>query len=301
MDVQIIVPNKSFVVSFGSSNGKTVTWAQNERGYRPNLWKRISIHIKKKEEVNQTAIIKPFSKGSDAPSDSGVKLSYDRPPGGQRYPVTYRPRTPSPLPTVCQRASLEPSVPVVALPSYLTEHRQQGNPHQTSIMDQISSVVNRFTANISELNSMMLPPGSSSAIAAGAPPVNASGPCSPSFTLLPHEIQRPTLVTTYAEVVAAANATPCSAVGIAGGIVTSGNHQASAASLHNSNYGYAVRAADLDELAALSPPSPFRDSSVGSDSDSLACPDSELALCDPRSSNYDQLMLRNYSQSSSSL
>uniref|UniRef100_A0A8C2ZI87 Metabotropic glutamate receptor 1 n=1 Tax=Cyclopterus lumpus TaxID=8103 RepID=A0A8C2ZI87_CYCLU len=43
-----------------SSNGKSVTWAQNEHSYRPNIWKRMSFHVKKKEivETNQTAIIK---------------------------------------------------------------------------------------------------------------------------------------------------------------------------------------------------------------------------------------------------
>ncbi|KAL6473150.1 hypothetical protein MHYP_G00193380 [Metynnis hypsauchen] len=302
-----------------SSNGKTVTWAQNERGYRPNLWKRISIHIKKKEESNQTAIIKPFSKGCDPPPDTGVKLSYDRPQSAQRYPVTYRPRTPSPLPTVCQRGSVqrccedeeavreqkrEESVrdrppPVVALPSYLTERSQRGGPQQTSIMDQITSVVNRFTANISELNSMMLP--------ASPPPgtsINVPGPSSPTFRLLSRDIpQLSTTVTTYAEVVAAANATPRSAVGITGGIITGGSSRASPASLSDSIYdsSSAVRTTELEELAALTPPSPFRDSSVGSASDSPTSPDSELALCQPCSPKYDRLMLRNYSQSSSSL
>ncbi|GAA6071435.1 glutamate receptor, metabotropic 5a, partial [Tachysurus ichikawai] len=292
-----------------SSNGKTVTWAQNERGYRPNLWKRISIHIKRKEEVNQTAIIKPFSKGCDAPLDTGIKVSYERPQSGQRYPVTYRPRTPSPLPTVCQRGSMqhccedeedvrEQPLPVAALPTYLTERLQQGGPLQTSIMDQISSVVNRFTANISELNSMMLPAGSPSGST-----INATGPCSPSFKLIPREMQRSTTVTTYAEVVAAANATPRSAVGITGGIVTGGSSRASPASLSNSIYdsSYAVRTTEFDELAALSPPSPFRDSSVDSASDSPTCPGSELVPCERNSPKYDRLMLRNYSQSSSSL
>ncbi|KAG7322399.1 hypothetical protein KOW79_013745 [Hemibagrus wyckioides] len=292
-----------------SSNGKTVTWAQNERGYRPNLWKRISIHIKRKEEVNQTAIIKPFSKGCDAPPDTGMKVSYERQQSGQRYPVTYRPRTPSPLPTVCQRGSMqhccedeenvrEQPLPVAALPTYLTERLQQGGPLQTSIMDQISSVVNRFTANISELNSMMLPAGSPSGST-----INASGPCSPSFKVIPREMQRSTTVTTYAEVVAAANATPRSAVGIAGGIVTGGSSRASPASLSNSPYdsSYAVRTTEFDELAALTPPSPFRDSSVDSASDSPTCPETELVLCERNSPKYDRLMLRNYSQSSSSL
>ncbi|XP_029629890.1 metabotropic glutamate receptor 5-like [Salmo trutta] len=45
-----------------SSNGKSVSWAQTERGSRGNhLWQRLSFHIKRKEN-NQTAVIKPFSK-----------------------------------------------------------------------------------------------------------------------------------------------------------------------------------------------------------------------------------------------
>ncbi|XP_077596421.1 glutamate receptor, metabotropic 5a [Stigmatopora nigra] len=46
-----------------STNGKSAAWEQNERSYRPNLWKRMTFHVKKKEsiEANQTAIIKPFS------------------------------------------------------------------------------------------------------------------------------------------------------------------------------------------------------------------------------------------------
>ncbi|KAK1800171.1 hypothetical protein P4O66_000224 [Electrophorus voltai] len=292
-----------------SSNGKTVTWAQNERGYRPNLWKRISIHIKKKEETNQTAIIKPFSKGCDVPPNSGVKVTYERPQSGQRYPVTYRPRTPSPLPTVCQRGSVQhccegeevvrerPPPPVVALPSYLTEHSVRGTPPQTSIMDQISSVVNRFTANISELNSMMLPAGS-------APPPATSTHATGPRALLQRESARPsTTVTTYAEVVATANATPRSAVGITGGVVTGGSSRASPASLSGSTYDSlsVVRTAELEELAVLTPPSPFRDSLVGSASNSPTSPGSELALCESHSPKYDRLMLRNYSQSSSSL
>ncbi|XP_039523390.1 glutamate receptor, metabotropic 5a [Pimephales promelas] len=292
-----------------SSNGKTVTWAQNERSYRPNLWKRISIHIKKKEEANQMAIIKPFSKGCDRPPDQ-VKLAYDGSQKNQRYPVTYHPRTPSPLPTVCQRPQLqrceleerdEECATVVTIPSYLTERLHHGGPPQTSIMDQISCVVSRFTANISELNSMMLP---------GSPPgtaVNTTAPvprpCSPSFRLHPQERPHPTTVTTYADVVAVANTNPRSAVGITGGIIAGGSSRASPASLFDSTYdsSCAVRTTDFEDLGALTPPSPFRDSSVDSISESPTSPASELPLCEPCSPIYDQLMLRHYSQSSSSL
>ena len=84
-----------------------MTWAQSERGYRPNLWKRISIHIKKKEEVNQTAIIKPFSKGADVPSDTGFKVEYEEAQqGAESYPPAGYNASTSPgvnLPTVSQR------------------------------------------------------------------------------------------------------------------------------------------------------------------------------------------------------
>ncbi|NP_001315639.1 glutamate receptor, metabotropic 5a [Danio rerio] len=291
-----------------SSNGKTVTWAQNERSYRPNLWKRISIHIKKKEEANQTAIIKPFSKGCDRPPDAGVKLSYDGSQKNQRYPVTYRPRTPSPLPTICQRPSMKrcdvedgERAQVVAIPSYLTERLQ----HQpSSIMDQISCVVSQFTANITELNSMMLPgspPGT--AVNTTATSANPPRPCSPSYRHHQQERPHPTTVTTYADVVAAANTTPRSAVGIAGGIIAGGSSRASPASLFDSTYdsSCAVRTTDFEDLGVLTPPSPFRDSSVDSISESPTSPASELPLCEPCSPIYDQLVLRHYSQSSSSL
>lgn len=295
---------------FHSSNGKSVTWAQNERGYRPNLWKRISVHIKKKEETNQTAIIKPFSKGCDRPPDSGLKLVYEGPQKTQRYPVTYRPGAPSPLPTVCQPTQRhveedrdDERAPIVHVPSYLTERLHHGGPPQTSIMDQISCVVSRFTANISELNSMMLPGSPPGSAVNSAPPVPR--PCSPSYRLHPQERSHPTTVTTYADVVASANTSHRSAVGIAGGIIAGGSSRASPASLYDSTYdthtSCAVRNTDLDDLGALTPPSPFRDSSVDSISESPTSPASEMPLCEPCSPIYDQLVLRHYSQSSSSL
>ncbi len=193
----------------------------------------------------------------------------------------------------------EERAPVVVIPSYLTERLEHGAPSQTCIMDQISCVVSRFTANISELNSMMLPdsPPGTGVHAATA------RPCSPTFRLHPQERSHPTTVTTYADVVAAANTNPRSAVGITGGIITGGSSRASPASLFDSTYdsSCAVRTTDFEDLGALTPPSPFRDCSVDSISESPTSPTSELPLCEPCSPIYDQLMLRHYSQSSSSL
>ncbi|XP_064206896.1 glutamate receptor, metabotropic 5a [Anguilla rostrata] len=272
-----------------SSNGKTVTWAQNERVQSYNLWKRISVHIKKRES-NQTAVIKPFSK-----DEGGVKCIYEVPETNQLYPVTYRPRTPSHISTVSQRAAPrgcleeEEEEEVPALPSYLNERPQRGPSAQGTIMDQISCVVNRFTANISELNSMMLsgPPS------CGATPTSTT-PCSPTF-LIPREMQLPTSVTTFAEVQAA------SGMGANGRM--RGLAKAPPLQIMDSlqDPTSVMRPSDLEEaLATLTPPSPFRDS-VGSGSGSPTSPASESALCDPSSPRYDRLVLRDYSQSSSSL
>ncbi|XP_036391957.1 metabotropic glutamate receptor 5b [Megalops cyprinoides] len=277
-----------------SSNGKSVTWAQNERGTRGNhLWKRLSFHIKKKES-NQTAVIKPFSKapesryGGDITPESGAKMLYEVSEAEEHYPVTYRPQTPSPISTVSQRAaSLGCAPEEPAVPTYLSEQPQRSCSSQGSLMDQISCVVNRFTANISELNSMMLsssPPGPSGA---GA----ASDPCPPPF-LIPREIQLPTTMTTFAEVQPVPS------------LEGNGHLQAicktSSTSIKEATSESSAIKTDLEELVALTPPSPFRDS-VDSGSASPSSPASESALCIPASPKYDRLVLRDYSQSSSSL
>uniref|UniRef100_A0A8C7JGN6 Metabotropic glutamate receptor 1 n=1 Tax=Oncorhynchus kisutch TaxID=8019 RepID=A0A8C7JGN6_ONCKI len=260
-----------------SSNGKSVSWSQNERsGYRPNLWKRISIHIKKKEEVNQTAIIKPFSKGAGTPDlapatpqlgDRGV---YDEPQGAQHYPPGTYPCPPSPHVGAYRRCPSSPSP--LALPTV----SQRGS----NIMDQISCVVNRFTANISQLNNMMLP---------GSPPEGADPP--PPGPGLPN-----TTVTTYAEVaaVAASNHGNPRVGGSVGVVYGPGGGVCGTA---------AVRTTELlEELAALAPPSPFRDSSLESSGATPPSLASESALGEPcPPGKYDRLMLRHYSQSSSSL
>lgn len=362
-----------FMCLYFSSNGKSVTWAANERGYRPNLWKRISIHIKKKEETNQTAIIKPFSKDCDAPGDGSMKMGNK---GHQQavecHPVgTYRPRTPSPLPTVSQRTSLRAreddgaGVPagdggerqerVVALPSYMSErqreqqhqalmlhqrqlqqhhlppsHPQQqqqrgGSPPQGSIMDQISCVVHRFTANISELNSMMLPgssgpPGGASSAGVGGGNALGGLPSSPSPSfLIQHEMQLPATVTTYAEVVAVSNVNPHALGGsLAAAAAAAANRMSPSRLMSGStfksppvsvvattaaaNAAAAIKPPEMEELVALQPPSPFRDSSLGSASESSTSLASQAAAGDQQNSpDYDRLMLRHYSQSSSSL
>lgn len=277
----------------------------------------MSFHIKKKEpaEANQTAIIKPFSKGGDAHSDAGVTEQYEELAVAQ--PFTCSPSR-SPLSTISQDAAKgwgsqgqtgreEEQAPH----SYVPEHpgsvrRRGGNsqdaltgddgdfsmvgvgdigigmigsqPQGTTIMDQISSVVNRFTANISELNTMMLP-GGVVASPTSSPPADAAV-CPPQ--LQSRGRQAPSTVTTYAEVTA----------------VTNFCDNRSAGKIYEHLAGTCVssrRPKDLEELAALTPPSPFRDSSLSSECSS------PTSTSPPSEAEYDQLLLKHFSQSSSSL
>lgn len=299
-----------------SSNGKSLTWAQNERSYRPNLWKRMSFHVKKKEaaEANQTAIIKPFSKGGDSPANAGVDEQHEEPRVSEPFDCL---PSHAPLATISQHAGKatalhggEDREGAQALPTYVPEPpaavrrrggdgMAMGDPSivgvgdigigmiggqsQGTIMDQISCVVNRFTANISELNTMMLPGGATvSPTATMAPPAASDAAPCPTAYLASRSRQPPVTVTTYAEVAAVSNF--C--------------ENRPAGKIYEHLTGPCVssrRAKDMDELVALTPPSPFRDSSLSSNGSSPP------SMSPASEAEYDQLLLRHYSQSSSSL
>ncbi|XP_056417376.1 metabotropic glutamate receptor 5 isoform X1 [Hyla sarda] len=274
----------------GISNGKSVTWAQNEKSNRGHhLWQRLSVHVKKKDSTNQTAVIKPFSKSSTENRyistsfpDSSAKMLYDVSEVEEHYPVQYRPQTPSPISTVSQRAA---SVTRTDddIPSFHSDTAQRSGSSQGSLMDQISNVVTRFTANISELNSMMLSSNTQGTL--------VPNPLCSSY-LIPREIQLPTAMTTFAEI------QPAPAIEFNGGSVSA--RKSSSDSVKDSTSEAPVVKQDVEELVALTPPSPFRDS-IDSESTSPSSPVSESALCTPSSPKYENMILRDYSQSSSSL
>lgn len=191
---------------------------------------------------------------------------------------------------------------------------------QSSLMDQISCVVNRFTANITELNSMMLSSSPSHSH------THKHTPPSPHPTdpyLLPRELQMPPTLTTYADVQPLPPVE--SSLGGRGGCLVHPiphspyplppPHPQTSPSISPMRGGLVtclpdspLRRADLEEeLIALTPPSPFRDSLASSS----GSPISETGLClppvpshpppSPPSPRYSRLTLRNYSQSSSSL
>ncbi|XP_044297960.1 metabotropic glutamate receptor 5 isoform X3 [Varanus komodoensis] len=261
-----------------SSNGKSVTWAQNEKSTSrgAHLWQRLSVHINKKENPNQTAVIKPFSKSTDSSRQgSSTALTATFPESTQ---------TPSPVSTVSQRtASLSRTEDDA--PTFQSEQAQRSSSSQGSLMEQISSVVTRFTANISELNSMML--------STTTPGAMVATPLCSSY-LIPREIQLPTTMTTFAEI------QPLPAIEVNG--ASQPARKPSCGSVKEGPPAETPPAAkpDVEELVALTPPSPFRDS-VDSRSASPSSPASESALCIPSSPKYDSLMIRDYAQSSSSL
>lgn len=275
----------------------------------------MSFHVKKNEavEANQTAIIKPFTEGGDSSAQTAVKEQYEEPQVAPPFTCT---PSQSPLPTISQHAAKtrgfqggDAGEEAESLPTYVPDPagaRRRGGDnnqgvgmvdggdisvigvgdigigligghiHGTTIMDQISCVVNSFTANISELNTMMLP-GGAPASSTNALPTAPDAPACPPQYLAPRGRQAQSAVTTYAE-------------------VSNFCENRTAGKIYEHLAGTCVsgrRAKDMEELAALTPPSPFRDSSLSSDSSSPASPASEA--------EYDQLLLRHYSQSSSSL
>nr|XP_005304124.1 metabotropic glutamate receptor 5 isoform X1 [Chrysemys picta bellii] len=278
--------------TMSSSNGKSVTWAQNEKSSSrgAHLWQRLSVHINKKENPNQTAVIKPFSKSTDSSRHSSsaafpetsAKMLYDVSEAEEQYPAQFQPQTPSPISTVSHRtASISRTDDDV--PTAQTEHAQRSSSSQGSLMEQISSVVTRFTANISELNSMML--------STATPGAMVATPLCSSY-LIPREIQVPTTMTTFAEI------QPLPAIEVNG--ASQSARKPSCGSIKEGTSEAPAAKQDLEELVALTPPSPFRDS-IDSGSASPSSPVSESALCIPSSPKYDKLIIRDYSQSSSSL
>ncbi|XP_042665466.1 metabotropic glutamate receptor 5 isoform X1 [Centrocercus urophasianus] len=291
--VSLIVPQQDCQLQdlLKHSNGKSVSWAQNEKSSRgAHLWQRLSIHINKKENPNQTAVIKPFSKSTDSSRHSSsatfpetsAKTLYDVSEAEEQYPAQYRPQTPSPISTVSHRTASVSRTEDDA-PTFQSEPPQRSSSSQGSLMEQISSVVTRFTANISELNSMML--------STATPGTMVATPLCSSY-LIPREIQLPTTMTTFAEI------QPLPSIEVNG--ASQSARKQSNGSVKEGTAETPSAKQDLEELVALTPPSPFRDS-IDSGSASPSSPVSESALCIPSSPKYDTLLIRDYTQSSSSL
>ncbi|XP_061755356.1 metabotropic glutamate receptor 5-like [Nerophis ophidion] len=201
-----------------SSNGKSASWDHSERSYRPNLWKRMSFHVKKKEaaEANQTAIIKPFSAADSQPSPS-FQAGESGEEGG------------------AWREADSGDISVIGV----GELGVVGGPAEgATVVEQINCLVNSFNVAAGPL---------------GGRPAHSA-------------------VTMHAEVAAFCE-----------GRATGKLYEQLAGTC-------ARRLREADALAALTPPSPFRDASLSSDSSSSHS-----------GPEYGQLLPRHYSHSASSL
>ncbi|XP_033953928.1 metabotropic glutamate receptor 5b [Pseudochaenichthys georgianus] len=283
------------------------------------------------------------------------KTLYELSEAEERYSNTYLPQTPSPISTISQRlgAGVGDDHSMTGVPNYPSSICSGGSvssgggsscgpassgslvvgsdgrlivldnypaPHPSSLMDQISCVVNRFTANITELNSMMLCSSPTHSHSNKQPPPSPP-PADPY--LLPREIPMAPTLTTHADIqplppveTSMAGRSGCPVHSIPHSPYPLPPHIGQASPSLSPMRGGLIpclthsplRRAELEEeLFALTPPSPFRDS-LGSSSGSLI---SETGLClppapshpppSPPSPRYSRLTLRNYSQSSSSL
>lgn len=280
------------------------------------------------------------------PDSAADKTLYELSEAEEHYSMAYRPQTPSPISTVSQRigASLAEEPQMAAAPQYSSSICSGGSGAsscgppssgsaaagsdgrlvvvddcpavpQSSLMDQISCVVNRFTANITELNSMMLCTSPSHSNKHTPPSPHPHDPY-----LLPRELPMPPTLTTYADVQplphveANRGGCPVHSVPRSPYPLPPPHHHASPSlspmrgNLATCLTDSPLMRAELDEeLIALTPPSPFRDSLASSSSSQI----SETGLYvppvpshpppSPPSPRYARLTLRNYSQSSSSL
>ncbi|KAF3692885.1 Metabotropic glutamate receptor 5 [Channa argus] len=249
------------------------------------------------------------------PDTSTDKTLYELSEAEECYSITYRPQTPSPISTVSQRlgAGAGEDPQMISIATYQSSICSGGSggsdsscgppssgsivagsegrlvvvedhpgEAQSSLMDQISCVVNRFTANITELNSMMLSSSPSHSHAhKHTPPPHPTDPY-----LLPREIQMPPTLTTYA------NVQPLppveSSLGGRGGCLahpmppspyplppphpqTSPSLSPICGSLITCLPDSPIRRVELEEeLIALTPPSPFRDSLASSSSSPIS-------------------------------
>ncbi|XP_061659851.1 glutamate receptor, metabotropic 5a [Syngnathoides biaculeatus] len=112
-----------------SSNGKSGAWEQNEPSYRPNLWKRMTFHVKKKDiaEANQTAIIKPFSTGGGGEVAAGDETRWLQDGDDARV-----------LPS-------EPPIGDISVVAVGELGMMGGSVEGATVMEQINCVVNSFT------------------------------------------------------------------------------------------------------------------------------------------------------------
>uniref|UniRef100_A0A4W3HT09 Metabotropic glutamate receptor 1 n=1 Tax=Callorhinchus milii TaxID=7868 RepID=A0A4W3HT09_CALMI len=274
-----------------SSNGKSVSWSEPGTGRPPkgqHMWHRLSVHVKSKEGgSNQTAVIKPLTKPYQSQiktlnfSDVSSKTLYNVVEEDENDPL--RLDIPNSPEIMLQRRAASASQLKEMEDSHLfasDDQMQKDVSSQRSIIDQFHGVVNQFSANIPDVNSVITVPV----------PGNGVKPLYQSHLL--HQQVLPLQMTTFGH-------EPVSPVEeeserfnlIHEFIYDTTEHQVEEPVMSKLT---------LEDSPALTPPSPFRDS-VASGSSVPSSPVSESVLCTPPNVTYASVILSDYKQSSSTL
>ncbi|XP_077139184.1 metabotropic glutamate receptor 1 isoform X1 [Ranitomeya variabilis] len=272
-----------------NSNGKSVSWSepggrQVQKGQ--HMWHRLSVHVKTKEtgSSNQTAVIKPITKGYQVQSksltfsDISTNALYNVEEEEENEPARFnQPNSPSMVIHRRLNASPPPSQEFEEGSVYLSEPVSKSLPLQKSILDQLHGVINKFSAGIPDFNSVIPIPG----------PENGVDSIYPTQQVLPLQM-----------------AAFCEGIDSSTEEVENEKLNLIRDCMYDStdipDEELVPSKLVLEDSPALTPPSPFRDS-VASGSSVPSSPVSESVLCTPPSVTYASVMLRDYKQTSSTL
>ncbi|XP_078412760.1 metabotropic glutamate receptor 1-like [Cetorhinus maximus] len=278
---------KKTVAGNASSNGKSVSWSEPGTG-RPakgqHMWHRLSVHVKSKDVAsNQTAVIKPLTKPYQNQiknlsfSDTSTKALYNVVEEDESDPLRLDiPNSPEMM--LQRRAMSITQLKEIEDPQFfISDQLQKGVSSQQSLMDHLHGVVNTFTTNMTDLNSVLTVPVPGNGVK--------------SLYQLDQQVL-PLQMTTF-------NPQPISPVeeeserfSLIGDFMYDNTENQEELPVPNK--------LTLEDSLALTPPSPFRDS-VASGSSVPSSPISESVLCTPPNVTYASVILRDYKQTSSTL
>lgn len=272
-----------------SSNGKSVSWSepggrQVQKGQ--HMWHRLSVHVKTKETglSNQTAVIKPITKGYQVQnksltfSDTSTNTLYNVEEEDENEPARFNfPSSPSLVIHRRLATTPPPSQEYEEGSRYLPDQVSKSLPLQKTILDQLHGVINKFSTGIPDFNSIMPIPG----------PENRVDSIYPTQQVLPLQMAA------YSEGIDCfTEEVENEKLNLIRGYMYD--------STDTPDEDLVPNKLELEDSPALTPPSPFRDS-VASGSSVPSSPVSESVLCTPPSVTYASVMLRDFKQTSSTL
>ncbi|OCT79935.1 hypothetical protein XELAEV_18026749mg [Xenopus laevis] len=269
-----------------NSNGKSVSWSepggrQVQKGQ--HMWHRLSVHVKSKDTgSNQTAVIKPLTKGYQAQSksltfsDTSTNTLYNVEEEDENETGRFNAMMSSPT---SMRLNATRSQEFDEGSMCLSEDVSKSLPLQKSIMDQLHGVIDRFSTGIPDLNSVVPMPGTENGVGSTFSSKHPQQQVLPFQTVTFNEGMDSPVV-------------ECEKLTLIHNYIYDSTDMPDEELVSNKLI--------LEDSPALTPPSPFRDS-LASGSSLQSSPVSESVLCTPPSVAYASVMLRDYKQVSSTL